>query len=244
MRGAWLLRIVALGALAGCGTDLAFVPPEQVLALTACPEGASCEEVADGRSRITVEACVPESVHTPRADAQITLTLSAGQWEGQAASARTVSASIKTDPCFRPTLVTTTALTTIRVDAELKGVRQFIEIPLQPATLTALELVPGPLQPRAGQETQLQIQVRAANGGLPTQGTRVSFEVMSVEPATGQVSLWPDQTEVDGQGKALGRMLPSPEVTRLNLRIRAIPPGALSSVPTLERTFTLNVAPP
>lgn len=244
MRGAWLLRLGVLGVLAGCGTDLAFVPPEEVLELSACPEGASCDTVADGHSRITVSACVPESVHTPRADAQVTLTLSAGQWEGQAASARTVSASIKTDPCFRPTLVTTTALTTIRVDAELKGVRQFIEIPLQPATLTALELVPGPLQPVAGQETQLQVQVRAANGGLPTQGTRVSFEVVGVEPATAPVSVWPDQTELDAQGKALGRMLPSPEVTRLTLRIRATAPFAPSSAPTLERTFTFNVAPP
>ena len=244
MRGVWLLRIAALGALAGCGTDLAFVPPEQVLEISACPEGASCEKVADGRSRITVEACVPESVHTPRADAQLTLTLSAGQWEGQAASARTVSASIKTDPCFRPTLVTPSALTTIRVDAELKGVRQFIEIPLQPATLTALDLVPSPLQPKAGQETQLQVQVSAANDGLPTLGTRVSFEVVGVEPAAAQVSLWPDQTEVDAQGKALGRMLPSTGVTKVTLRLRAIPPGPASPVPTLERTFTLNVAPP
>jgi hypothetical protein len=244
MKGAWLLRVLACGTLAGCGADLAFVPPEEVLELTPCPQGASCEQVADGRSRITLQACVPESVHTPRADAQVTLTLSAGRWEGQDASARTVSASVKTDPCFRPTLVTTTALTTIRVDAELKGVRRFIEIPLQPATLTALELVPSPLQPKAGQEAQLQVQVRAANEGLPTQGTRVAFEVVGVEPATAQVSLWPDQTELDAQGRALGRLLPSPDVTKLMLRIRAIPPGASSSVPTLERTFTLGVAPP
>lgn len=244
MSGAWLLRVVALMALAGCGTDLAFVPPEEVLEISACPEGTSCEKVADGRSRITVQACVPESVQTPRADAQITLTLSAGQWEGLDASTRTVSASIKTDPCFSPTLVTTTALTTVRVDAELQGVRRFIEIPLQPATLTALELVPAPLQPTAGQETQLQVQVRAAKEGLPTQGTRVSFEVVGVEPATALVSLWPDQTDLDSQGKALGRLLPSPGVTQVTLRLRAIPPDAPSPVPTLERTFTLNVAPP
>jgi hypothetical protein len=240
MRGAWLL---ALGALTGCGADLAFVPPEEVLALTLCPEGASCETVADGRSRVTVEACVPASVRTPRADARMSLTLSAGRWEGQDSTARTVSASIKTDPCFRPTLVTGTSLSTLRIDAELQGVRQFIEVPLDPATLTAVELVPAPLQPQGGQETQLQVQVRAANGGLPTQGTRVAFEVVGVEPATAKVGLWPDQTELDAKGQALGRLLPARGVTKLTVRVLALPPGT-TSVPTLVDSFTLDVANP
>lgn len=244
MRRAWCGGLLALGMLASCGTDLAFVPPEEVLQLSACPEGSRCEKVADGRSRITVEACVPEGVHTPRADAQITLTLSSGSWEGQDASTRTVSASIKTDPCFRPTVVTSTDPGTLRVDAELQGVRQFIEIPLQPATLTAVELVPSPLQPRAGQETQLQVQVRAANEGLPTRGTRVEFQVESTEPAAAQVGLWPDQTELDAQGKAVARLLPSLGVTKVTLRVRAIPPGTSTSVAPIERTFTHTVAPP
>ncbi|WP_224363383.1 hypothetical protein [Hyalangium versicolor] len=242
MRGAWQVGVLALGMIAGCGADLDFVPPEEVLVLSACPEGSRCEKVADGRSRITVEACVPDSVDTPRADAQVTLTLSSGSWEGLDATARAVSASIKTDPCFRPTIVTSTALTTLRVDAELVGVRQFIEIPLQAAPLTALELVPAPLQPRAGQETQLQVSVRAANGGLPTQGTRVVFAIESAEPATAQVGLWPDQTELDTRGQVVARLLPSLGVTQVNLRVQAFPPG--SSAPTLERTFNLVVTAP
>jgi hypothetical protein len=244
MSGARFLQFLALGVLTGCGADLAFVDPEQVLQLTACPEGASCEKVADGRSRITVEACVPESVHTPRADALMSLTLSAGQWEGMTAAVRTVTASIKTDPCFRPTLVTGTSLSTLRIDAELQGVRRFIEIPMQPATLAAVDLVPAPLQPKAGQETQLQVQVQAANDGQPTLGTRVEFEVTSVEPATASVAIWPSQIELDTQGKALGRLLPSSAVTKLTLEVRAVAPGAASSVPALERTFTLAVSQP
>ncbi|WP_224240905.1 hypothetical protein [Hyalangium gracile] len=244
MRGAWLLGVLGLGTLAGCGTELAFVPPEEVLVLSACPEGSRCERVADGRSRITVEACVPESVRTPRADAQVTLTLSAGSWEGLDGATRTVSASIRTDPCFRPTLVTSTELRTLRVDAELKGVRRFLEIPLQPAALEAVELIPGPLQPRGGQESQLQVQVRATNEGLPTQGTRVVFQVEGIEPARAQVALWPDQTELDAQGRVVARLLPSQEVTQVTLRVQAIPPGTSTSVPPIERTFTLNVTPP
>jgi hypothetical protein len=233
---------LGLLALWACGgSQVSTVGVEEVLELSACPEGSVCQKVADGRSRVTVLACIPESVRTPRADAQLTLTLSAGRWEGQDATSRTVSASVQNERCFSPTFITGTDLARVRVDAEVQGFRKFIEVELRPAPLTELELVPSPLRPRAGQEAQLQVRVRAANSGTPTLGTLVAFSVEDVEPATGQAFISPASTQVDATGVALGRLVLSSEVTRLTVRVRASPPGPGEA--SLERTFVLTAAP-
>lgn len=240
-RGALLgLGLVALCCACG-GSDVPTVGVDEVLELSACPEGSVCERVADGRSRVTVRACIPESVRTPRADASLSLTLSSGRWEGQDASVRTVSAPIQNARCFTPTFITSTDLARTRVDAEVQGFRKFIELELQPAPLTELELIPSSLRLRAGQENPLEVRVRAANGGSPTQGTVVAFSIEDVEPATEQAVIFPTSTQVDTTGAALGRLLLSSEVTRLTVRLRATPPGTGTS--SLERTFVLTAAP-
>lgn len=234
--------LVGLVALCACGgPDVSTVEVDAVLELSECPEGSVCEKVADGRSRVTVRACIPESVRTPRADARLNVTLSAGRWEGQDASVRTVSAPIQNARCFTPTFITSTDPARVRVDAEVQGFRKFIELELQPAPLAELELIPSPLRLRAGQEAQLQVRVRAANGGTPTQGTVVAFSVEDVEPATAQAVVSPASTQVDATGAALGRLLLSSEVTRFTVWLRATPPGA--EAPSLERTFVLTASP-
>jgi len=233
---------VGLVALFACdGTDVPTIGVDEVLELSECPGDSVCEKVADGRSRVTVQACIPESVRTPRTDARLSLTLSAGRWEGQDASIRTVSATIQNERCFSPAFITSTDLARVRVDAEVQGFRKFIELELQPAQLTELELIPAPLRLQAGQENQLQVRVRAANGGTPTQGTVVSFSVEGVEPGTAQAVISPASTPVDATGAALGRLLLSSEVTRFSVGVRATPPGPMAS--PLERTFVLTAEP-
>lgn len=244
MRRLGAVLVLGLVALGACdGSEVPAVEVDQVLELSECPEGSVCQKVADGRSRVTLRACIPESVRAPRQDARLSLTLSSGRWEGQDAASRTVSASIQNSRCFTPAFITSTDPTRVRVDAEVEGFRTFIEIALEPAPLVDIELLPAPLVLRAGQENQLQVQVRAANGGTPTQGTLLSFSVEGVEPSTGQAVIWPASTLLDAQGAALGRLLLSSEVTRLTVRLRATTPEGGTGARALERTFVLTAAP-
>lgn len=241
-----LVTALGLGlALAACdGSDVPTVDVDQVLDFLAeCPEGTVCDKVADGRSLVTVRACIKDTVVPPRIDAQLNLTLSAGRWEGQDATTRTVSASIQQDPCFTRRFITGTELSRVRVEAEVKGFRKSIELQLQPAPLTEIELVPAPLQLKAGQENQLQVRVRAQNAGTPTVGTMVAFSVEDVEPATGSAVVWPATTQVDTTGAALGRLLLSSDVTRLTVRVKATSPDAGAGPSIVERTFALTAKP-
>lgn len=234
---------LCLLVLGGCGEESPPVDASQVLELlTDCPEGSACEKVADGQSRVTVRACIKDTVREPLANVSLNLTLSSGRWENQDASVRTVSAPIQGSRCFSPAFITGTDATRVRVDAEVAGFRQFVEFPLQPAPLKDIALVPAPTQPRAGQETALQVQVLTAKG-LPTQGTTLTFSVEGVEPATAQAVIWPMSARLDANGAAVGQLLLSSDVARLTVRVKATAPDVGTGTSTVERTFPLTAAP-
>lgn len=234
---------LCLGALGGCGEAPSPVTADEVLELSSdCPEGTACQKVADGQSRVTVRACIRDTVREPLSNVKLNLTLSSGRWENQDASVRTLSAPIQGSRCFSPAFITSTDATRVRVDAEVAGFRQFVEFPLQPAPLKDIALVPAPAQPRAGQETALQFQVLAAKG-LPTQGTSLTFSIEGVEPATAQAVIWPMSVPLDANGAAVGRLLLSSDVTRLTVRVKATTPDVGSGATTLERSFPLTATP-
>lgn len=234
--------LFSVGLLSACHSPDE-VTVDQVFAFRDCPEGFVCEKFADGSSRVTVEACVDKGIEV-RADQQLTLTLSAGTWEGQDASARSISKSIQADPCVRPTFVTSADVTRIRVDAELLGFRRTLDITLQPARIAVVEVTSTPLPVKAGHLSQIELSAKTGSSGVPTRGTS-AVVVATVEPSTAQVGVWPKQVSLDTNGNATVQLLTSVDATRVELKAQVLPPGAgAGAAPLKEETVVFPVAPP
>ncbi len=217
---------------------------ENVFDLSACPPDFRCEKVADGRSPVTVEVCVKEEVET-RADEKVTLALSSGRWEGEEATVRSISRPLQEDRCTRPSFITDSDFTSVRVDAELVGFSRTLHIALQPAPIVDVELSSVSLPLKAGQQNQLQLRVDARNRGTPTRGSSLRLTA-SAAPATAQGGLWPDTVFLDDTGTASVQLLATGDATEVSLKVTVFPPETDSGAaePLFEKPLTLPVSPP
>lgn len=233
-------RVVSLLPLAllAC-TETAAVLPEEILELDICPaEQDLCRKVADGASAVTVRACIPEDVALRQAELPLELRLSAGRWQTGAApeSPLLFKGTLGADRCLAPTFLTTTALTPVRVDAVLtlqigdkkSPVTMTDYVTFAAATLASLEVATTPksLSAAALQEVALSVRVRSTPpDGKPTEGTRVRFALVSVDPPTAAVSFSPSEVRVDRASDVVtGAMVVIGSPKSVTFEISAEPP--------------------
>lgn len=241
-----------LGGLFALGcSDEAKVKADHVLRLSHCPKGSTCDLWADGRSIVTVEACLAPEVTEPAPDLMANFTLSAGQW---------VNATDPTDPtklqlglsdkgCELPSFITGTIAEVIRIDAELFGfaVQDYVE--LSAAPLGSMEIVPMPprLDPGPSNEVQLTVSVLAKGIGKPSTGTRVSFSVADQTPKEAAVLFYPQRTLVDPATGVAGTTVEIlGAVESVKIRVTATPPERDDGMPVTSITedLPLQVVPP
>jgi hypothetical protein len=172
----------------GC-TDPGLVPPDQVITLTQCPAGEGpCNTIADGVSRVTVGVCVPPGVTAAAASLLATLELSAGAWvDGTASSPAQMQEALTAQTCTYPQFTTSTSLEPVHIEAQLGAVTQTLDIPLSPASISAVEIVPMATL-AANADIAIDVTVRTETGGAPTAGTTLQLSVSSgggsIYPAT------------------------------------------------------------
>lgn len=243
MRVHQALTLLPILLMSSC-YEFPVITAEHVFALSACPANFICEKFADGRSRVTVEACVNEEVET-RADEKITLTLPFGRWEGEEATVRSITRSIQEDRCTRPSFITSEDYTKVRVDAELVGFSRTLDIELQPASIVGVELSGVPLPLKAGQQSQLHLRADARNQGTPTRGTSLRITA-SATPDTAQVGVWPEKSFLDGTGTASIQLLTTSDATEVAVHVVVLPPETDlgPAQPLFEQTLRLPVEPP
>jgi hypothetical protein len=235
----------------GCSADAAKVEARDVLRLSHCPEDSTCDLWADGRSIVTVQACLAPEVTEPAPDLTANFTLSAGQW---------VNAPDPTDPtkmqiklsdkgCELPSFITGTIAEVVRIDAEFLGFAAQDYVELQPALLDSMEIVPMPprLDPGPSNEVQLAVSVRAKGIGKPSNGTRVSFSVADQMPQNAAVLFYPQKTIVDpetGEAGTTVEILGS--VESVKVRVTATPPERDDGMPvtSISEDLPLQVIPP
>lgn len=237
--------LAALAALAGCVDDTE-VAPEEVLQVIACPPGTPCEAVADGQSRVTVEACVPEAVEPRAAPLALTMRLSAGAWLGAGEAAPSLfQADLSRSRCAQAAFVTTTSARPVHVEATLVGVVQAVDVPLSPAALTEVVITPsGAALERSGEsELSLTAEVRCARGGAPTEGTEVAFSAQ-VKPEGVPALFLPDRAAVAGRA-ATTTLFVGPGATSVTITAVAAPPPSEGGAEgkTVEDSLTLRASP-
>ncbi len=234
MRYVWML---ALG-LFGCGATPS-VEPEDVLTLSVCPDDAGpCRQVANGRSTVTVGVCVPESVETRPLDLQATLRLPAGnRWTNpsDAANPTTLSLPLSSLRCGYPSFITSTTAGPMRIDAQIGTVVVSKYLELSPAVIDVVEIVPGAAMPAAGSEDTLTVSVRAVDNGIPSAGTKVSFEVSQVLPAGESAFVYPGSAILDAStNTASAKVTIGAKATLVKVTVTATPPDDASGDPVVS----------
>ena len=248
MRGA--LAVLAVSGLltAGCKHDETPISAADVFTLTACPQDAgACQKVADGASRVTLEACVPEAVKTIAPSVNITLRASSGSWQNAPDKSQpsVYTASLSGNRCVRPTLVTSAAALAVDVDAEVAGYKASTTVELAAATLEAVELTAAPAFIMPGETNQILVHatVRASGLGVPTVGTVVSFEVSQ---DAGYAAMWPASAVIDDKGQAQSTLVIAPPTGSVTVTATATgptEPGGLSGTPK-PGTITITALKP
>jgi hypothetical protein len=224
MRAALLLASLGLCAC----TDTTTIVAADVIVLDVCPDGAPCARVADGRSVMTVRACVPEAVTDRKTGLTAALHVSSGRWSAPSDPTRPgdLTVPLDADRCASPAYVTGTTLDPVRIDATADGLRAsaFVE-DLQAAPLTSLEVTPSPkVLPAAGGEVSLAVIVRAASGGTPTDGTTVAFAIVDSTPPGAAAFVYPEEVRADGT-KASATLALDEAVGAITVRVTATPPA-------------------
>lgn len=239
MRALPFFLLAAMTACSPFSGEPQAVTSDGVVVLSQCSDaGLACDTVADGVSRVAVTACVANGVARPRADASVTLTLSAGYWEASSTQGRTISGTLTADGCLRPTFVAAADSLTTRVDAELLGFRASEEIALSPAPLTNIELTPQ-LPFRMAGPNVLNVRVRSGRGS-PTRGTSVALTADANAP----VAIYPQTTLVAPDGTASFNILFTQTVQSVSLTATATPPASDAGMAaTTTRNVTVFLQP-
>lgn len=238
------LLIASCLAISSCA-DTTTIESDDVIRLEVCPEGTPCEQVADGRSTVTVRACVPADVLDRKKGLKATLHTSSGRWAAPSDPTRVQDheVTLDADRCATMALITGTTLDPMRVDASVEGLRAsaFIE-GLTAATPDGLEVVPSPkLLPSDGGEVGLSVVVRVKKGGQPTVGTKVRFTIVETTPGDAAAFVYPDEVVVE-DGKAVGMVALPDAVSELTVRVTATPPAreGETSGPGMTRDVVLR----
>jgi hypothetical protein len=246
MKKRWIL--IALLA-AGCIDDTQ-VDVSQVIELTPCgADAGTCESVADGRTPVDVEVCVPEAVAVRAANLAATLELSAGRWSvpgpTDAAKPTVTQVALSAQRCAQTSFLTPTTLDPVRIDAQLQGFTVHGDVVLHPAPLDegTMEVVPQ-AKLAANVDIPLQVTVRAKANGTPTAGTRVSFVITSVAPATASAAIYPEETVLAGTS-ATAKLSITGAATAVTVLVTATPPDDPTgmAVAAVHQSVTLTTSP-
>lgn len=231
---------VAVMLVLGSGClDKDGVTSEDVIRLTTCPEGAPCELVADGASRIGVLGCVPDEAGNLESSLMARFNASRGTWAGTD-SKDVLEKEIQRNRCTTAELVVPRRPGELEIKTELKGFSDVEWLTLQPVALDAIEPVALPPALKPGELQVLGFRVRAVSG-MPSEGTRVLARVVSVTPAASVVAFWPEDTLLEQTATtSLSLVVPS-GTTEVTLEVLARPPPPLgaSSLPDIVRTVQL-----
>ncbi len=239
---AWIpLLVLPLGCL-----ESETVTASDVVVLASCPAGFPCDEIADGRSVVTVQACVPEKAGDLAKDLKAVFRLSEGQWLNGAsgAAAGEIQLDVGVDRCATPSFRTGTGLGPVRIDATIAGEIATEFVPLAPARIETLELAPQPVPFVVGGSNRLTVTARSAGGGKPSQGTELGFAVTGSAPPGGAF-VFPENAAVDANGAAATSVLVVTGTTSVTLAVTATPPLALDGTlaAPLSAEVTVRVGP-
>lgn len=242
------LLFAAAALTLGC-YDTSTVAPNEVFVVTACPADYPCVPVADGRSLVTVEVCIPEAVNPRKKPLDAVFALSAGRWQVQtdAANPRAYTASLAANPCTYPAFVTTTDPGPVRVDVTVAGVQQSIFVQVEPADLRDVTLAATPTHLTTGASADLTVTavVRAIKNGKPSIGTDVRFEVVDVYPPGAFAAILPARVNLADDGSASAHLSTASAVTQVSVKATAEPPeDSLGEIgETVTATLPLTAVP-
>jgi len=231
--------LALLATLAACDPLTAPTPvsSDDVLKLSDCPSGLLCTKIADGASTVAVEVCA--LAPDPRADGSVNLTLSAGRWITVSDPAKTISASLKADACFRPSFVTPSDTTSVHIEAEYLGFRASKDLILAPASVASVEIVPQVLPLKTNQLASVNVTARA-NVGTVTKGTTIAF---SADAASGAI-FFPAHAVIDSGNSTMVAVLVTNSVSETTITATASPPPNNADASEATAVVTLPVTAP
>lgn len=229
MRGVAALAALAL-PLAGCISGKS-VETDAVIRLEPCPpEGVACDPaalIADGESPIGVKVSTPaESPRTSPLDA--TVTLSAGTWVAVASPGKpnVATVSLATQDERVLAFVPPTAPGFVQVMAEVDGFTSTMFLLLHAAPLAPPDVELSPATLGSANSVRFTAHVRAASGGFPSDGSRVSFVVDGVTPSGALAFFSPPSSDLLPDRTASATLTTDATVTQVQVRVRAVPPDA------------------
>jgi hypothetical protein len=196
--------LVFLGAL-GC-TDPGLVPGNQVLTLTTlCPDGGggsgggnSCSSspafVGDAKSQVAVQICLAPGVTVPASGLSAMVQISQGAWDNPTnpMTPTIFQAPLTEQACVTEPFTTPATLGPVHIDAQLSGFVRSLDVPLCPAPIQSIEMVPaGTLD--GGTAIGLTLTATLENAGTPTAGTALALSVTQ-----GDATVYPQSVVLDG----------------------------------------------
>ena len=203
-------------------------PSSEVLTLEACPEGTLCEQVADGASLLTVQACIPDEIEAPwRAgdtdapDMTLTMNVVGATWrDGTTAYTTTLGAQLR---CAAPEVLTGTT-ENVRVEASFLGDLEVVELLLTPTTVDHVELASNvtALDPTVATAVTVSATVYGPGGRAMSEGTSVAFSAV-VTPDTLAAVVTPSLVYL-GEAPATATIALPVGVTAVTITATATPP--------------------
>jgi hypothetical protein len=213
-----------------------------VIALTVCPEGGRCERVADGASVVSVRVCVPDAVSVRAEKLEATLRTTAGTWLTASPGTETTVA-LSANRCGDVLLQTPRSAGPTQITGELSGFTVEETVSLQGAPVTAIEVLPTPLQLDGTGTLSVVATLRSGALGRPSEGTQVSFAVVSTDPSRA-ASVFPLATLATPEGQAQATVVTGKDVSSLTIRVTATPPATSESPEPASTSVELVVRSP
>ena len=210
-------------------------------------DGAPCTPTADGHSPMFVQLCLVSEAD--RVDSLMaTVRLSTGTWQIPDLTQATVArVELRATHCLAepPVYATRSFLPGrtpgfARIDAEVGTFSLFTPITLRGAPLGAPELRPALFDLAQADTIALTALVRAEHGGLPSDGSRVTFATVDPVPSGAFATVFPTTVTVDPTGSAMATLQTDSALTEITVRVTATPPQAVTDQP-VSRTTELRL---
>jgi hypothetical protein len=227
--------------VAACADDAA----TDVFTLDECPAGTECQEIADGASRFTVQACIADSVESPwrsgesgAPDLTLAMSVAGGTFpDGTTTYTGMLDAQQR---CLPLSLVAGTGGDAV-VTATYLDVVQMLQIPLAPADVELVNLsssVPY-FDPTDFAQITITADVVGRDGASVSDGTRISFTA-APDPATVGYTLTPTTAYVQS-GQATADVVVFPGATQVMITATATPPtwGEQTGAPATSSPFVV-----
>jgi len=221
----FMVAVASSALQVGCGNPS--IESNEVIQLTSCDPltDSLCRPIADGHSLVTVGACTAAS-GSRVSPLNVTVQLSGSAWANppDPTNVRTFAASLVKDTCTHPVFIADTSPGPVRIDAELLGFHATTFVTLGPASLVALTIVPTPAVLTARQVNTISVasNVRGANGGDPSRGTRIAYSITQVVPSTAVAYVIPSDTDL--QSTTPVQLHTDSTVTSVTIAAMATPP--------------------